>query len=700
MLNSVATFSYGLAALAFLLLTAMLLGKWRGRLHWLSLTVACAATTLWAATIAVTVALGLQLGFWVQTLEIVRGAAWIIFLLMLLHPLERENAASAVKVKPYVRAISVFLLLLLALTMLANGGALHSFAGPVNTLGRVALAVIGMLLVEQLFRNTAEQERWSIKFACLGIAGLFVYDFYLYSDAMMFRAVNGEILAARGVVNALTVPLLMISLTRNPKWTLGILVSRRVLFHSATLFGSAVYLLTMAAAGYYLRFFGGQWGTVLQVAFLFGAGILLVILLFSGSVRAWLRVFISKHFYHYNYDYREEWIRFTRALSEPGPGLGERAIQAVAQLVESGAGTLFISRDNGQCEPVARWNAKFDDTCEILSSPFCRFLQQKQWVIDLQDYKLHPEKYDNIPMPLWLKDISRAWLVLPLMLHGRLFGFIVLEQARSKIDLNWEVLDLLKIAASQAASYLAQQESANALMVARQFESFNRMSTFMVHDLKNLVAQLSLLMANAEKHKHKPEFQKDMLETIEHSVQKMKLLLQKLSRGFEAEHLSALAMEELLQRAVESKSPYEPKPVLQILQRGILVNANRERLERVIGHIIQNAIEATPRDGNVSIRLGKHGSTALIEIEDSGVGMTEEFIRDKLFSPFESTKVAGMGIGVFETREYIRQLGGSLEVHSRPSLGTNFKISLPMCGTDSVDPQTAIQAEQPQKVTS
>jgi putative PEP-CTERM system histidine kinase len=675
MLNSIATLSYTLAALAFLLLSLMLGFKWRGRTHWKPLLLATALTCLWAGVIAIHGYMLVPLGMLAQSLEVMRTTGWIIFLLGLLHP--RETGA---RMRPYAQAILVFAGVLLLATVLSNGAnaPLPRLTGMVDTLGRVALSVLGMLLIEQLFRNTIEQERWSVKFACLGIAGIFVYDFYLYSDAMLFRAVNGEIWAARGLVNALTVPLLFISLERNPKWTLGILISRRILFHSATLIGSAGYLLTMAAAGYYLKYFGGQWGTVLQVAFLFGAALLLLVLLFSGSMRSWLRVFISKHFYHYNYDYREEWIRFTRALSTHGPGLGERAIQAVAQLVESGAGTLFIARDSGNCEPVAKWNANIEGSAEALDSPFCRFLQERQWVIDLQDYRMHPDKYDSITVPQWLLDFPRAWLVLPLMLHGRLFGFILLEQARSKIDLNWEVLDLLKIAASQATSYLAQQEASNALLVARQFESFNRMSTFMVHDLKNLVAQLSLLMANAEKHKHNPEFQKDMLDTIEHSVQKMKVLLQKLSRGFEMDGKVALAMDELLQQAVESKAPYEPKPVLEVAQAGIMVYANRERLERVIGHIIQNAIEATPRDGEVRVRLGGQDGEAVVEVQDSGVGMSEEFIRDKLFAPFESTKVAGMGIGVFETREYIQQLGGKLEVHSRLSFGTSFKITLPL----------------------
>src|SRR5262249_48630362 len=132
--------------------------------------------------------------------------------------------------------------------------------------GRVAFAVMGMLLVEQLFRSSSDDQRWATKFACMGIGSLFAYEFYLYSDAMLFRRVNVEIWAARGIVNAMTVPLLAVSVSRNARWTLGIAVSRRALFHSVALVGSSIYLLTMAAAGYYLRYVGGDWGTVVQVA--------------------------------------------------------------------------------------------------------------------------------------------------------------------------------------------------------------------------------------------------------------------------------------------------------------------------------------------------------------------------------------------------------------------------------------------------
>lgn len=641
MLKNIATFSYSLAAIAFFCQSMLLLTSWRGRIHGMALTVACLLSAFWAAMVAYQVDQGTVFSLFTSILEILRNAAWTFFLLMLLVPYQKTWFVFLFKLKPLVVIILMFYLLLLLATVFTHVSPILLQEIPafmIVVVGRVSLAVVGMFLVEQLYRNTAVKDRWGIKFACLGIGAMFTYDFYLYSDAMLFRYINAEVWAARGVVNALTVPLIAVSAARNPTWSVGIAVSRHILFHSAAIFGSAFYLLMMAAAGYYIRFFGGDWGTVLQVVFLFGALILLIGVLFSGSFRSWLKVFISKHFYNYNYDYREEWLRFTRTLSADGPDLGLRTIQAVAGLVESSGGALWICRESGNCEPVAHWSLPSVKQSEPLDGSFCQFLGNKQWVIDLKEYASHPEHYEKIIMPEWLRTYTKAWLVVPLILHGKLFGFVILQEPRSPIKLNWEVTDLLKIAGSQAASYLAQKESANALMVARQFESFNRMSTFVVHDLKNLVSQLSLLLPNAEKHKNNPAFQKDMLDTVDYSVKKMRLLLHKLNRESSIEKPLPLSIDRLLQQAVALKSAAVPKPTLEIVDSGLMVLAIWDRLERVIGHIIQNAIEATSKDGQVLIRLFRQDEFIVVECKDNGQGMSEDFIQEKLFKPFESTR--------------------------------------------------------------
>ncbi|BAN35124.1 periplasmic sensor signal transduction histidine kinase [Sulfuricella denitrificans skB26] len=704
MLTSISVISYTAAALAYLVLFGLSLTSWRGRTPGKLLALACLTSALWSGAVAYYAAHGYQSTLGSDLLEVLRNGIWTFFLLTLLGPFRQVEGRSFMSVRPVTVILAGFYLFLL-LGLVYSYYNFYAVSGfPLGTMGfltgivgRVMMAIIGIALVEQIYRNAPPNERWGIVFLCLGVGGAFAYDFYLYSEAMVFGRVDVGLWNARGVVNVLVVPLVAISATRDPNWSLNLSISRQVILSSTALFGAGVYLLAMAATGYYIRNFGGNWGTVLQVAFFFGALVLLFLVWFSRRLRSWLRVFISKHFFSYNYDYREEWLRFTRTLSDGRHGLGERTIQAVADLVESPGGALWVSKESGNCEFLVHWNMPMASGAEPLNSAFCHFLESKHWVIDLQDYSLHPERYAKLVIPQWLNAIPKASLVIPLIHYGRLFGFVVLAQPRSRIKLNWEVNDLLKIAGCQAASHLAQQEADNSLLVARQFASFNRMSTFVVHDLKNLVTQLALLLSNADAHKSKPEFQKDMVETLEHSVNKMTGLLEKINEcslklrsgePMNEEHTS-LPMDKLLQHAVVAHSASKPKPALEILDGTLEVHANWTRLERVIGHLIQNAIEATPKDGQVLVRLSRQEDTAIIEVKDTGHGMSEEFIRERLFKPFDSTKAAGMGIGVFEIREYVRELEGQLEVASQPSNGTTFRVILPLHFQDQTVAQPA-----------
>jgi putative PEP-CTERM system histidine kinase len=367
-------------------------------------------------------------------------------------------------------------------------------------------------------------------------------------------------------------------------------------------------------------------------------------------------------------------------------------VQAIANLLESPSGALWL-REGANFTVAARWHQPEAAGVEPAASAFCRFLEERQWVVDLDELRADPDKYEGLAAPAWLNTLARPWLAVPLIMHGSLLGFMVVSQPRSRIRLNWEVTDLLKIAGNQAASYLAQQQADNALMVARQFESVSRMSTFIVHDLKNLIFQLSLLVTNADKHRDNPEFQKDMLETLDHSVRKMKLLLHKLNSGDSLEGMAPLALDRLLEQAVALKRGFEPQPTLELVDRNLSLVANWGRLERVVGHLIQNAIDATGREGRVTVRLTRAGDEAVIEVIDSGAGMSAEFIRDRLFKPFETTKSAGMGIGVFESREYVQELGGRMEVKSRPGEGTTFTITLPLAGEDATTHQDEHQEE-------
>lgn len=683
MVGLIGSISYSLAAAAFLVLTLLLVSSWRGRAKGVLLMLAALASTIWAMRLAYEFATdSLGIPGW-GALEILRNFAWFAFLASLISGIQSNGVATPRSLKWLPSGLAAVCAALVAGAALAPWYPefQQQFQFATDILGRIVLAISGMVLVELLYRNTNPDQRWGIKFLCLGTGGMFAYDFYLYSDAMLFKHIDGEVYAARGIVNALVVPLIVVSAARNRTWSLEVAVSRRMIFHSATLLSAGIYLLLMAAAGYYIRFFGGSWGGVFQATFMFGALLLLMVVLASGTIRARFKVFLSKHFFNYRFDYREEWLRFTRTLSEGEPGLHlrERSIQAIAQLVESPGGALWLKKENGDFERAGHWNMPQANGLEPANSGFLEFLQRKEWVVDLAEYRTTPEKYQDLKLPSWLNDIPRAGMVVPLVLHEQLLGFVVLAASHGRIPVNWEVSDLLKTAGCQAASYLAQLEAAKALLVARQFESFNRMSAFVVHDLKNLVSQLSLLVSNVHKHKHNPAFLDDMIETVENSVEKMQRLLTQLRSGSPAPGGHTLIdLESMLRRLVAAKENSTPQPRLDVKSPGLALRADRERLERTIGHLLQNAIEATPPDGTVTIVLDEIGGKALVEVSDTGCGMTGDFIRETLFQPFETTKTSGMGIGAYETKQYVNELGGEIKVESTVGQGSVFRVYLPL----------------------
>ncbi len=353
----------------------------------------------------------------------------------------------------------------------------------------------------------------------------------------------------------------------------------------------------------------------------------------------------------------------------------------MADLVESPAGGLWLADASGRYfAQAARWNMAVSAATEEAEGRFCRFLRESGWVVNLEEFRASPERYRDCDLPAWLSQLPNAWLIVPLATVNELIGFVVLATARAKVDVNWEVNDLLKTAARQAAAFLAQTQATEALLEARKFDAFNRMSAFVVHDLKNIVAQLSLMLKNAERHRANPEFQQDMLMTVGHSVERMKQLMLQLRDGTTpVDAARGIDLAGVVDRIQRTKAGQLPTPEFQCEERVVAIG-HEDRLERVIGHIVQNAIDATPDDGRVWIRLGRQDGQALVEVGDTGHGMTPEFVRDRLFKPFQTTKQGGMGIGAYESFQYVHELGGQVQVDSTPDVGTCVRLLLPLFG--------------------
>lgn len=685
---TIGTLSYLIAALAYLLLAVLLITAWRGRLMGLFALLAVVSTLFW-----VLMSLAVSVGWAVPSLaiggaELAHNAGWFMFLAVILTG-DTDQAGR----RAWNWGTGFVLLVAGVLTLLFPWLA-TSIALDARLLGGILQAVFGLLLVEQVFRNRLPARRWEIKHLCLGLGAVFAYDLFFYSDGLLLRRLSEPVWEARGLVNALIVPLIAVSAARNPNWSVELHVSRHVVFHSATLSGAGLYLMAMAAAGYYIRLFGGAWSVVLQIAFLFSAAVLLLLLLFSGQVRTRLRILVSEHFFSFKYDYREEWLKFTEALSGGSRHLPEAVVRALGDIIDSPGGLLWVRHETGGFEPLERLNHPEPPVAMICEDdPVVRGLLESNWIIDLDEWRRDPAVYQDLEIPDWLSGSSAAWLVVPLINRGILCGFVVLSRSRAKRSFNWEDRALLKTAGRQAASYVAQYLSDQALIHARQFEAFNQLAAYVAHDLKNLLAQQSLILSNAERHRHNPAFIDDVMSTIKSSVERMGRLMEQLRNGVRGGEAVFVDLVEVLHEAIARQGDRPPRPRLETdIDGAAIVMGDSERLRTIFGHLIQNAGEATGPDGSVVVRVRREDRIHRVEIQDDGVGMTAEFIRDRLFRPFDSTKgLTGMGIGAFEAREMVRLLGGDLTVESRPGAGSLFRIRLPAAdppaGTKSLSAQ-------------
>jgi putative PEP-CTERM system histidine kinase len=282
-------------------------------------------------------------------------------------------------------------------------------------------------------------------------------------------------------------------------------------------------------------------------------------------------------------------------------------------------------------------------------------------------------------VPESLAGLGSLWAGVPLIHGDRLVGLVLLEHPLVRRPLDWEDFDLFRNVGIQAASYLAEAHTQDALADARRFDEFNRRFAFIIHDIKNLVSQLSLVVRNAERHADKPEFREDMIATLHSSVKKMNDLLARLHRGgsnVEAEPVRAVPLRQAVATVAEVKRRVHPVEVEG--DPAVAAVADPVRLEQALAHLVQNAIDASPDGAAVRIVCGRRGREAAVEIVDRGEGMSADFIRTRLFQPFASTKENGFGVGAFEARSLIAAMGGRIEVDSREGEGSRFTLFLPL----------------------
>ncbi len=630
---------------------------------------ACLVTTAWAAAVAMTASHDPTRGI-AGWLEVARSAAWYGFILHLY----RRSVAAHRQLRQAFATMGLLALLLVGgpplIDMLSNQPDASLWSA--GTAIRLGFAVCNILLLENLYFNAPSDARWHINLLCVALAGLSLYDLVLYADAALFHRVSLPLFVGRACASALAVPLIAVGAARNRRWAIDLHVSRDVVFHTATLVMSGVFLLGLAATGEVFRHGGAEWGYVAEVSLIFSGLLIVAVLLTSGSARSRLRALLVDNFFSHRYDYRRQWMRCIDTLTVPAThtSLPTRAIRAVAEVVDSPAGVLFARAPE---EPAFLWAGSWNMPAVTQPIPpehrLVEAFRSGDWIVEL----------DRMPaVPEWLGELRRIWLAVPLNHRGELIGFVLLARSRARFKLDREVFDLLRIVGREVASRLAEQLAAQMLSQTQQLREYSQRFAFVIHDIKNISGQLSMLLTNAENHADNPEFQRDMLATVRASVDKISRLLTRL-RADRHERSSVLVQPSQRLRAIVEGTERSIGSIVELSDDGggASVAIDPESFDAVVQHLLNNAIEASDAAHPVRVRLRHEALSVVVDIIDEGPGMTPEFIRDELFRPFATAKRGGHGIGAYQARELLREAGGDLLVLSRKPGGTTMRLLLP-----------------------
>ncbi len=616
--------------------------------------------------------------------EIGRSVAWSLFFVSLLP------GVSVALRRAVVAGGLVLIGVRLGLPMLETLPALTRVQLALMT--ELVAVIAALCLNVAVFRAAGETSRWSLKLLCFPLAGMFAYDLYIYGQALSIGLPSQGYIAARGIIALLGAPFVLLALLRGRLWPQGLQVSRQAALYSVALVAVGLYLLAVAGATLLIRHWDIALTPAMRVGLLFGTALLLVILLTSGRFRAGLKLFISRHFFASKYDYAHEWRKFMQTVAFEGPAspLENRIIRACADVLEVPGGALWVL-EGGRPQLQATWHYRPNAAVQARAGDVEALFADSQGRYTVRTG-------DELRTAGLAAADREAWLGVPLPHGGELLGFLLLAPPRVRHRIDTEDRDLLMLIAHQCAGYLAEKQAAAALQTEKQFSRFNRQYAFVAHDIKNLVSQLAVMLKNFDRHADNPEFQRDLQETVQHAVTRMRGLLDRLNRLHNREPDAdgdgqAVAAAEVVRAEIARADGAAEPPRLSVADAAAdgHLRVSPERFAGVLRHLLANAREAAGPAGRIAVDMDAANGWLVLNVTDDGPGMSLDFVRETLFTPFRSTKSGGFGVGVYQCREFAREHGGDLEAISSPGSGTTMRLWLPL--VDAPEPAAPISLE-------
>jgi putative PEP-CTERM system histidine kinase len=531
--------------------------------------------------------------------------------------------------------------------------------------------------LEAALRSAGTVRRGRIKFLVLGLGGIFLVRFYLASQVIAFRTMTADSLRIGAATLLVATALLAVGVARERLRDVELTVSRSLLYRSVVVTVLGVYLLAVGALSWLLNYLGIPekvfWGSVV----IFVSALFLALVMLSDRVRWRVKRFVELNLYRSKYDYREHWIAFTKRMASlvTIDEIGPQVLEALTEAVGSPRAVLYLGQ--GTSDPyveVARFGVSTSSGAVPTDAPLVVRLRGTRYPIVL-DERIAPGPPADLA-----KSFGEGSVALPLVWRGALTGFILLGPERTGLAYGPEDLLFMATVGEQTAGSIATARMTEALARTREFDAFNRLTSYVIHDVKNSVSALSLLARNALTYFDDAEFQRDSIRTLSRTVERMKGLLAKLgSPGSVGD--SAVEEVDLAVMVEEAVRPLRAEPRLQVVTDFSpvpTISADPDALLRALQNLLTNAAQAIAGPGTVTVRVEGVDEAVVVSVTDTGPGMSEEFVRTSLFTPFRSTKDGGWGIGLYQVRDIIERHQGTITVSSAPGQGTTFRVRLPL----------------------
>ena len=555
------------------------------------------------------------------------------------------------------------------------------YAARIQWEGRIAvlvqmLATVGFLVgCEAALRTAKRETRQRIKFLVLGLGGVLLVRFYFLSQVVLFNVVMANYLVA-GAATLLVGDMVIAAALIRDRLAVELTVSRQVLYRSVVAGTLGIYLLAVGVLGWLLNHLGIAEELFLGSVVVFVSAVGLASVLLSEKVRWWFKGFVARHFYRTKYDYRDQWGNFTKRLSSlvTLDELAPELLAAVAETVGATVGVLYL-RD----EADNRYRA----ACAIgTGCPREPVSSDQSLVVSLTTVQ-KPLIVESADVSQWMEPsiasvFTEGSTIVPIRWSGNLTGFLMIGPERTGIPYTMEDLEFLETVTEQAAGAIITARLSERLVQSHEFEAFHRLTSFVIHDLKNSISALAMLSDNALQNFADPEFQRDTIKTVSKTVERMKALLTRLAAAPDSDALRLEPLD-LATLALEAARPVVKNERISLVKdlAPLPISADADALLKVIQNLITKAMQSIEGQGTVRLRTFERDGWAVLSVSDTGCGMSDEFIRRSLFAPFRSTKKGGWGIGLYQTKGIVEAHGGRIEVSSREGAGTSFTIKLP-----------------------